>query len=174
MKTSNWMKRFAAIAGSALMGLMFATGANAANPETITAEVTFVNPILITVPVALKFGLIDHNLATQTIIIGTDDLVTGTGTAFVIGGTQAAASMTIGADTSQVLTFLIDAISNGTGYALGTFVCSYDGGSDTACNSLTEVSVASATLLIGATLTGDDAATPGNADGSFNITVAYQ
>ena len=174
MKTSNWMKRFGAIAGSALMGLMFATSANAANPETITAEVTFVNPILITVPVALKFGLIDHNLATQTIIIGTDDSVGGTGTTFVIGGTQAAASMTIGADTSQTLTFLVDAISDGTGYALSAFTCKYGSGTEAACNSLTEPSAESATLLIGATLTGDNLAVVGNADGSFNITVAYQ
>jgi len=173
MKTSNWMKRFAAIAGSALMGLILATGANAANPETITAEVTFVNPITITVPVALKFGLIDHNLNTETIIIAPDDTLTGTGTAFVIGGTQAAASMTIGADTSQTLVFLVDTIVNNTGYTLGSFVCNYNGGSDTACNALTQASAASATLLIGATLTGTGAAVPGTVNGSFDITVTY-
>ena len=82
--------------------------------------------------------------------------------------------MTIGADTSQVLTFLVDTIINNTGYALSAFVCNYNGGADTACNSLTQASAASATLLIGATLTGDNLATPGVRNGSFNITVAYQ
>jgi hypothetical protein len=168
------MKRFAAILGSALMGLMLTTGANAANPETITAEVTFANPITITVPVALKFGILDHNLATETIIIAPDDGVSGTGTGFVIGGIQAAASMTIGADTSQTLTFFVDSIVNGTGYALSAFVCNYNGGADTACNSLTQASATTATLLIGATLTGDNLAVPGVANGSFDITVAYQ
>ena len=45
MNTSNLMKRFAAGAGSALMGLMFATGANAANPEPVPVEVEWVAPI---------------------------------------------------------------------------------------------------------------------------------
>ena len=38
----------------------------------------------------------------------------------------------------------------------------------------TATAVASATLKIGATLTGDNTATAGNADGSFDVTVTYQ
>ncbi len=36
------------------------------------------------------------------------------------------------------------------------------------------VVLATAPLLIGATLTGDNLAVPGAADGSFNVTILYQ
>ncbi len=167
------MKRFAAILGSALTGLMLATAAHSA-VENVVAQVKFANPVTITPVNALQFGIIDHVLNTETIIIGTDDGLSGTGAGLVLGGTQAAAELTIAAEASQVLTILIDTILPGVGYALSAFVCNYDTGTDTACNSYTPTAVASAPLLIGATLTGDNLATPGNRDGTFNITIAYQ
>ena len=47
MKTSNLMKRFAAIAGSALVGLIFVTVANANNPEPVDVRVTWIAPIVV-------------------------------------------------------------------------------------------------------------------------------
>ena len=173
MNTNIRMKRFLAILGSALMGLMLATVARAA-VENVVAQVTFADPVSIVEVNSLQFGIIDHVLNTETIILGTDDSVSGTGSGLVIGGTQAAAELTITAEVSQVLTILISGIVDGTGYALSAFVCKYNGGTDTACNSLTPTAVASAPLLIGATLTGDNLAVPGTADGSFNVTILYQ
>jgi hypothetical protein len=123
---------------------------------------------------ALQYGILDQTLNTETIIIAPNSSVSGTGTALILGGTQAAANLTVTATASQTLTILVDSIVNGTGYALSAFVCNYNSGTDTACNSYTPTSVASATLLIGATLTGDNLAVAGAADGSFNVTVAYQ
>ena len=173
ISTSNWMKRFAVIAGSALMGLLLAAGANAATPETVVAQVTFVNPITIAQDNSLQYGTLDHTLNEQTIIIAPDSTVSGTGTAFVIGVAPKAAKLTVGSDVRQALTILVDNIVNGTGYLLTDFVCNYDNGTDTPCNSYNPTSVASATLLIGATLTGDNNAVPGDADGSFDVTITY-
>ena len=176
MNTSNWTKRFAAIAGSALMGLTLASGANAANPEPVVAQVTFANPITITEVNSLQWGTLDHNLNTETIIIAPDSTVSGTGTAFVIGATPAAANLTVGASVVGI-TILVDTIVAGAGYTLGTFMCNYDGaGSDSACDGAgySETGAVSATLLVGATLTGDNTAIPGAANGSFEVTVSYQ
>ncbi len=174
MNTDIRMKRFLAILGSALMGLMLATVARAA-VENVVAQVTFADPVSIVEVNSLQFGIIDHVLNTETIIIAPDDGLSGTGSGLVIGGTQAAAELTISAEALQVLTILIDGIVDGTGYALSAFMCNYDtDGSDTACNSYTPTAVATAPLLIGATLTGDDLAVPGPANGSFNVTILYQ
>lgn len=176
MKFSMWLKRFAAIAGSAVTGLLLATGANAANPESVVAQVTFADPITITEVNSLQYGILDQNLNTETIIIGTDDSVTGTGTAFVIGPAPKAANLTVAGTASQPITIAVGTIVSGTGYSLGTFICKYGTGSDTGCDGAgySETSVASTTLLIGATLTGDNTAVPGPADGSFVVTITYQ
>jgi hypothetical protein len=152
---------------------MLATSGHAA-VENVVAQVTFADPVTIVEVNSLQFGIIDHVLNTELIILGTDDSVGGSGAGLVLGGTQAAAELTVDGEASQVLTILIDGIVDGTGYALSAFVCSYNGGADTACNSLLPTAVASAPLLIGATITGDNLATPGPANGSFNVTILYQ
>jgi hypothetical protein len=138
------------------------------------AQVTFADPVTIVEVNSLQYGIIDHVLNTETIILGTDDSVGGTGAGLVIGGTQAAAELTVDAEATQTLTILVDNIVDGTGYALSAFICSYNGGADTACNSLTPTAIASAALLIGATITGDNLAVPGTANGSFDVTILYQ
>lgn len=153
-----------------------AVGAMAANPESVNAEVEFVSPITITENNALQYGLLDVNMANaETVVIGTDDSVTDAGSN-VMGGSQAAADLTVAATAAQSITILVDSVSSGSGYALGTFLCSYNGGTDTACDGggMSATSVASAVLEIGATLTGDGLASVGVANGSFNVTVSYQ
>ena len=59
-KTNIWMKSFVPILGSTLIGLMLATGAAAENPEPVTVEVIFVDPITITEVNALQYGLLDQ------------------------------------------------------------------------------------------------------------------
>ena len=169
-----WVRSVLAILGSGLIGLMLVTGADANNPESVTVGMNFLDPVTITEVNALQYGILDQTLNTETIIIAPNSAVSGTGTALILGGTQAAANLTVTATASQTLTILVDSIVNGTGYALSAFVCKYNNGTDTACNSYTPTSVASATLLVGATLTGDNLAVAGAANGSFNVTVAYQ
>ncbi len=169
-----WMKSLLIVFGSSLSGLMPITVADAANPEPVTVGMSFLDPVTITEVNALQYGILDQTLNTETIIIAPNSTVSGTGTALILGGTQAAANLTVTATASQTLTILVDSIVNGTGYALSAFVCKYNNGTDTACNSYTPTSVASATLLVGATLTGDNLAVAGAANGSFNVTVAYQ
>ena len=178
MNTSNLMKRFAAIAGSALIGLMFANFANA-ELESVTAEVEWADPISISAPAPnLQFGLLDVNmLITQEVIISAENPTTVTDlNNNVVGGSQAAAEMTVTATASQGLSIQVGNISNNTGYTLGSFMCKYDTGSPTACQAAphTPTSVASATLLVGATLTGTGAAVLGVRNGSFDVTVLYQ
>ncbi len=149
----------------------------AANPESVVAEVEFVAPITITETNALQFGLLDVNLANaETVVIGSDSAVTDAASR-VLGGTQAAASLTVGATATQSISILVDNIADGTGYALSAFQCDYNAGASAgACSasSLSATSIASGTLLVGATLTGDGLAAAGAQNGSFDVTVSYQ
>jgi hypothetical protein len=168
--------RAIAIAMAAIAAAMPVGGALAANPEPVDVEVTFVDPVTITETNALQFGLLDAGLASgETVVIAPDGSVTDTDNR-VVGGSQAAAELTVTASGAQAITILIDTITSGTGYTLGSFICSYDGGADTACDGAgyAQTSVASASLAIGATLTGDGNAAAGVANGSFNVTVSYQ
>ena len=178
MNTSNWMKRFAAIAGSALMGLMFTTGANAANPETVPVDVTFVAPIAISAVTNLNFGLVDVGFITPDTITVNPDSTFSESASNIVGGTKAAASMTITSIGSTGITITADTPSNGTYWTLGSFTCNYNSGSDTACGSgynVTSPAGGAATLFVGAVLTGVAGGAAAGADpGSFQVTVIYQ
>ncbi len=175
-RTSTCMKGLLAILGSALIGLMLVTGADAANPEPVTVGMDFVAVITITENGSLRFGLLDQALNTETIIIAPNDAVTGTGTAFVLGGTQAAGDLTITATSGVTINIDVDVVSVGTGYTLGTWMCEYDVQSVTACDGAgwNVTSVATGALRVGVTLTGDGGAAAGNQDGVFDVTVTYQ
>ncbi len=170
------VKQSRIVVACVLAGLLTLNSAGAANPEPVTVEVEFVDPITIGENNALQFGLLDQNFANlETIVIGTNSAVTDAA-GRVLGGTQAAGDFTVASTTAKAITILVDSIVDGTGYSLGTPLCSYDAGPDTACDGagMSATSVASATLLIGATMTGDGLAVTGVANGSFNVTVSYQ
>ncbi len=164
--------------GAALTATLFMNSAVAANPESVVVNVDFVDPITVTEVAAMDFGLIDQNYAAaETIILATNSTTSGTGTARLLGGSKVAANLTVTATAAHALTILIDNVTSGSGYGLGTFTCDYDGGADTGgCDGggLSATSVASATLLVGATMTGDGTAAVGLANGSFDVTVSYQ
>ncbi len=167
--------RKGAVASTVAM-LLVMSSAGAANPESVTAEVEFVDPITVTENNALQYGLLDRNLATaETVVIApTGTLTDAAGN--VQGGTQAAANLTVTATATQSITILVDNVVNGLGYALSGFTCDYNSAAPSgACDGsgLSATSVASATLLIGATLTGDGLSEVGTANGSFDVTVTY-
>jgi hypothetical protein len=173
----NQSKKFLAIVGCGAVGLLSFSSAYAANPEPVTAEVEFVAPITITETNALQYGSLDVAMAAgETIIIAPDGSQTGTGLARIVGGAQAASELTVTATAVQGITILVDAIANGTYYALTGFTCDYAAGADLACDGagMSATSVASTTLRVGATLTGAGGAVAGNDDGGFNVTVSYQ
>jgi len=160
----------------AVMGLSFATGVPAANPETIPVRVTFVDPIAISEANALEFGSVDQNLASsESVIVAPDSTVTDPA-GRVEAGPQAAANLTITATPGRAITIQVESVDPGAGYTLADFQCNYNSGADASCDGsgYSEISTASGTLNVGATLTGDGTATSGAADGSFDVTITYQ
>ena len=172
-----WMKSLLIVFGSSLLGLMPGPVVDAANPESVTVDMTFLDPITITENESLRFGLLDVNMANlETVVIAPNDSLTDAG-GNVLGGTQAAAELTVTATASQSITILVDNVSTATGYALETWICHYDtAGPDSACDGsgYTETSVGSAILTIGATLKGNGAAVAGADNSTFDVTVTYQ
>ncbi len=166
-----------------IMALLLPAASLAASSVTVRVQVTFVDPVAISEVSALQFGSLSQHLADQESVTvastGTvsdsADRVMGGAKIVVRGAPQVAANLTIKAVPRQSITILVDGASPAAGYSLTDFRCSYNGGSDTACDGegYSETSVASGTLLIGATLTGDGAAMTGAVDGSFEVTVIY-
>ena len=160
----------------AVMALLLLARLAAAGTVTVPVQVTFVNPISISEVSALQFGSIDQNLAdSETVTVAPDSTVTDPADR-VEGGPQAAASLTVTATPGQVITIYVGSVVPGAGYSLTGFRCNYNAGSDGACDGLgySETSVASTSLLVGATLVGDGTAVAGVADGSLDVTIIYQ
>ena len=160
----------------AVAGLLFSARLAYADPETVAVRVTFVDPIEISGASAMQFGSLDQNLANlESVTVapggGVIDLANR-----VEGGTQAAASLNVTATAGQAITIHVDSVVPGAGYSLTDFRCNYNSGTDSACDGVgySGTSVANATLLVGATLTGDGTSVAGVADGSFEVTVSYQ
>ena len=167
----------------AAVGLLFPAGLPAAGSETVAVRVTFVDSIAISEDNAaiskdnaLQFGSLNQNLANlERVTVAPDSAVSDPANR-IEGGPQAAATLTVAATPAQTITILVDAVVPGAGYSLTDFRCNYNSGTDAACDGAgySWTSVTSATLLVGATLTGDGTAVVGVADGSFAVTVFYQ
>jgi hypothetical protein len=171
-------RTIAALAGAAMVGLV-GVGAYAANPEPVEVEVQFVAPITISEVSALRFGLVDLNMANgESLTIATDGTVSGD-TGRLLNNDQGAADLTVGATAGELIDIVVGNINDGTYYTLSAFECNYNGnGASTDCEAgggQTETSVASASLTIGVTMTKSGApAAAGVDNGSFDVTVAYQ
>jgi len=111
---------------------------------------------------------------TGTVSDPADHVMSGAKTV-IRGVPRVAANLKVYARPRQSITILVDGASPGAGYSLTDFRCSYNGGSDTACDGegYSETSVTNGTLLVGATLMGDSTAAAGAANGSFDVTVIY-
>ena len=176
-KTKIFLMGFAAIVGSALIGLMLSNSSNAANPEPVTVQVAFVAPITITETNPLEFGSLDvAMLVTETITIDPDNTLTD-GFGNVIGGTQASAKADANATTGRLINILVDNVTAGTYYTLATWMCDYNAGADAVCDGvgMSTTSVAGDTeVRVGVTLTSLGGAIAGDDDGVFDLTVAYE
>lgn len=170
-------QEFIAWCGSALLGLVPAAIVIAANPESVTVGMSFLDPVTITEVNPLQFGLLNVNMKNnEKVTIGPNGSVTDT-KGNVVGGTQAAANLTVTATASQTITITIGNVSSATGYSLGSFKCRYNGaGTDSTCDGggYSATSASSATLLVGATLTGNGNAVAGTDNSTFDVTVVYQ
>ena len=179
MFTNIWVRSLLVVFGSALIGLIPAIVADAANPESVTVDMAFLDPVTITENESLRFGLLDVNMANlETVVIAPNDSLTDAG-GNVLGGTQAAADLTVAASASQSITISVGNVSTATNYALGTWRCNYNGaGSDSDCfggySETTPAASTTATLLIGVTLTGNGTGTAGVDNSTFDVTVTYQ
>ena len=175
-KTSIFMKNILAILGAAVIGLMPAIIADAANPESVTVDMTFMDPITVTENESLRFGILDVNMANlERVRVRPNGNVVDNDNN-ILGGTQAPADLTITAQVGSTIN--IDAGNAGaaTGYTLRRFRCRYNGAtSDSNCNAgYTATAVASATLLVGADVRGNGNAVAGADDTTFDVTITYQ
>ena len=128
----------------AVMALLLSAASLAANSVTVRVQVTFVDPVAISEVGALEFGSLSQHLADQESVtvasIGTmsdpADPFMGGAKTVVRGAPQTAANLTVKAAPRQSITILVDGASPGAGYTLTDFRCSYNGGSDTACDEI--------------------------------------
>ncbi len=176
MSTYNRIKRFLAILGSSLVGLMLSTVAYAANPEPVVVGVEFVAPITISETTNLEFGLLDLNMiAAETVVIAPGGGVTDAA-GRVVGGTQTAATFDTQGAAGKPITIQVTSPSAGTNYTLGTWTCDYDGGTIGDCGAgISETSAAGPGIVVrvGVTLTGAGGAVAGADNGSFDLTITY-
>ena len=174
--TSICMKSIEAILGAAVMGLMPATIADAANPEAVTVDMTFMDPITITENNPLEFGLLDVNIANLEVVRVRPSGNVVDNDNNILGGTQAAANLTVTAQVGSTINIDAGNAGTATGYVLRRFRCRYNGAtSDSNCNAgYTATAVSSATLLVGGDVRGNGNAVAGADDTTFDVTITYQ
>lgn len=145
--------------------------------ELVEAEVAFVDPAGISETNDLRIDASGQGLAgVVRLAVLPHSSAGGTKQATVQPGTKTAASLTVAAPPGMPITIHVDEVVAGDGYSLADFRCNYNDGSDTACDGsgLSATTVASGTLLVGATLTGNENLMAGATDGSFEVTISYQ
>ena len=145
--------------------------------ELADAKVTFVHPTGFGKINDLQIGTSDQDLLfSNRVTVPPEDGFGGSKVADVEPSVKTAASLSVKAAPGQPITIYVDEVNAGDGYFLEDFRCNYNAGDDVACDGtgFSEVSVASGTLLVGATLkaSGNNVTVPGN--GSFDITISYQ
>lgn len=176
----NQSKKFLAIVGCAFAGLLSFSGAQALNPETVTAEVAFVAPITISTTTNLQYGALDVLMALGHTIVITPGVGVFDSNGNIVGGIQGPAELSVTATVLQPITILVDGETNAGGaYNLSLFTCDYDSSGAAPCTTAlplntTSAAVATTNLFVGATLTGTGGAVAGTFDGSVDVTISYQ
>ena len=168
---------YLAILGAALMALLPANIVDAANPEPVTVDMDFIDPISITENDPIRFGLLDVTAASGNRVRVDADGTVIDNSNIILGGTQAPADLTVTASPGQSINILVDNISTANGYSLARWRCIYNNAaSDTRCdnNGYTETTVASATLKIGVRLDANGSAVLGADNSTFDVTITYE
>jgi len=173
----NWMKKFLAILGSSLIGLMLSTVTYAANPEPVVVGVAFVAPISIDEVTNLEFGLVDIGmLVSETIVIAPGGGVTDGAGRLVGALPRTAATFDTQAPAGKSITVQVTPVSDGAFYDLTLWRCDYNGADEGDCAtgiSVTSVGGAGIPVRVGVTLTGVGGATETTDNGLFNLTITY-
>ena len=169
---SRWV-RFVAVAAPLLA---LSPAPTAADTETVTVEVTFIDRIQISKSNALTLALAEQDVASIGSITVSSDVADPSSNGNAVQSPHAAASMTIAATPDREITIRVDSVHLGAGYTLTDFRCSYGALVEMPCDGtgLPGAAVASDSLRVGATLIGDGTAVNGNSDASFEVTIAYQ
>lgn len=178
-----WKSKFllmsvAAVLGSALIGLMLSNSSNATNPESVVVQVAFVAPISVSAETSpLEFGSLDVAMLLNDTVTVNPDGTSAESAANIVGGTQDSASLDVIATPGRPINILVDNVTAGAHYTLGTWLCDYNAGAANACFtpgwSTTSIG-GTIVVRVGATLTGLGTAVAGDFDGSFDLTVAYE
>jgi hypothetical protein len=176
LKSKFLLMSFAAVLGSALIGLMLSNSSNAANPEPVVVQVAFVAPISISATNPLEFGSIDVAMpAVAEIIIDPDGGITDIG-GWIVGGTQAPAILSVNVTPNRPITILVTETSEGAGYSLQDWLCDYDGSVATVCDvgwNTTSALGGPSDVRVGVKLISDGTAVAGDRDGGFTLGVVY-
>jgi hypothetical protein len=145
--------------------------------ELAEAKVSFVHPAGIGEINDMQIGMSDRDLLfSARVTVPPEDWMGGAKIAAVKPRMKTAASLSVKAPPGQAITIYVDEVNDGDGYSLIDFRCNYNAGDDAACDGAgySDISVASGTLVVGATLIAKDNGISGPGSGSFDITVSYQ
>jgi hypothetical protein len=145
--------------------------------ELAEAKVTFVHPVGVGKINDMQIGMSDRDLLfSAQVTVPPDDWMGGAKIAAVKPSMKTAASLSVNAPPGQAITIYVDEVNAGDGYSLADFRCNYNAGDEAACDGtgFSDISVASGTLVVGATLVAKDTGMSGPGTGSFDITISYQ
>ena len=148
----------------------FATTAN------VSANISFAAVLTVTKNSDIDFGIVLANQS-DTYTINTAGTVTSSGSGQSLGGAATAADLTIAGSVSQLINITANNYVINSGVTPQNATCSYAGGAETACSSLTSVAAAGAgtTLLVGVEAVVDGTQAAGStAVPSFDVVVTYQ
>lgn len=166
-------KILAGLTISAVAGVAFAT------TQSMTADVEFVAPIVLSNPVNLDFGQISTSSSPgDTFAVDTAGSMTASTPADALGG-HAVGSVDVAATNLSVLDITIDTITtvNSAVFGLTLPVCSYAGGGEAACGAADgfqgTATAGTDTMNIGMTLTTGAAPAAGTYTETFNVNVVY-
>jgi len=178
--SAPYKRRFTAL--GTVVAAIIATApplAMANDVERIVVSVRFIVPATLSPSDPhMDFGKITENMqAGDTITISPDGTLMDPANRRLSTKRPKAAILALDNDTEISINIKVSNVVAGTGYSLGSFMCTYDDGTAAACDGsgMNTTSIDAATLIkVGATLTGDGNSTPaGPVNGSFDLTVSY-
>lgn len=159
------------------LGLLLPCGAVLA--ATLThgggATAAFAIPITMTQNQAPSFGLVTTGASGRVLRLSTAGVISGAGASSYIKGARVG-NYTIYASATRSISISVSGYTRVNNVTPSLARCSYNGGAEGTCNSLTAVTgvPTGATLLLGLSITTNAAHTDGQtAVPTFNIVVAY-